>query len=96
MPSLNETFGMVYAESLIHGTPILYSSNTGFDGMFKNVGVAVNPHSVNSIVNGIDDILKNNKLYRNTINDLNMKNAFDIFNIDSARDNYLKALEKNI
>ena len=60
MPSLSESFGMVYAESLLNGTPILYSKDAmGFDGIFENVGVGVNPFSVESIADGIRNLIEN-------------------------------------
>lgn len=43
MPSITETFGLVYAEAMSQGLPVIYSKNQGFDGQFKNgeVGFAV-------------------------------------------------------
>ncbi len=35
MPSLNETFGLVYIESLSQGMPIIYSKGQGVDGYFE-------------------------------------------------------------
>jgi L-malate glycosyltransferase len=36
MPSFSESFGLVYAESLLNGTPILYSKGVvGFDGVLR-------------------------------------------------------------
>jgi L-malate glycosyltransferase len=32
MPSLRETFGLVYAEALSQGTPVVYTKGQGFDG----------------------------------------------------------------
>ena len=60
MPSFSETFGMVYAEALLNGTPILYSKDTGFDGLFDNVGVVVDPHSLVSIGEGLRKIVQKN------------------------------------
>src|SRR5699024_10936915 len=34
MPSLQETFGLVYAEAMSQGLPIVYSKGQGFDGQF--------------------------------------------------------------
>ena len=77
LPSLSESFGMVYAESLISGTPILYSKNRlGFDGFFEGVGPAVDAISIDSIKDGILDIVKNNRLYRERINQLNSEKCF--------------------
>jgi glycosyltransferase involved in cell wall biosynthesis len=45
MPSLQETFGVVYLEALSQGLPILHTKGEGVDGYFKgiNVAEAVNP-----------------------------------------------------
>jgi len=60
MPSIQETFGLVYAEALSQGIPVLYTRNEGIDGVFKeNIGVAVNPKSVESIADGLLKIIEN-------------------------------------
>ena len=43
MPSHTETFGLVYAEAMSQGLPVLYTAGQGFDGHFPNgtVGYAV-------------------------------------------------------
>lgn len=44
MPSHTETFGLVYAEAMSQGLPVLYTRGQGFDGHFPDgtVGYAVN------------------------------------------------------
>lgn len=44
MPSKVETFGLVYAEAMSQGLPVIYSKGQGFDGHFKDgeIGFAVN------------------------------------------------------
>jgi glycosyltransferase involved in cell wall biosynthesis len=56
MPSLRETFGLVYIEALSQGTPVLLSKGQGVDGYFPHGAVAhaVDPLSVDDIVRGID------------------------------------------
>jgi len=62
---------MVYAESLLNGTPILYSKGVlGFDGVFSGVGSAVDPWSVESIREGIREVLIKNENYRSNIRNL--------------------------
>lgn len=41
LPSLNETFGMVYVESLFAGVPVLYTAGTAVDRYLDGLGVAV-------------------------------------------------------
>lgn len=59
LPSFTETFGLVYAEALSQGLPIIYSKGQGFDEQFPNgfVGYSIDPKSVTSIEKGILDIV---------------------------------------
>src|SRR5690606_12821049 len=58
MPSIHETFGLVYIEALSQGLPVLYSKGQGIDGVFNStVGEAVNPHSVNDIQNKLKKMI---------------------------------------
>jgi len=41
LPAKNETFGMVYAEALLSGVPILYAQNSGIDGYVDDLDVGV-------------------------------------------------------
>lgn len=89
LPSLGESFGMVYAESLLNGTPILYSKDCmGFDGVFENVGPVVNSYSVQSIVQGIEDLIKNHEVYRENVNEMRAKGEFRIFSSEYIRNKY--------
>lgn len=47
MPSHTETFGLVYAEAMSQGLPVLYTRGQGFDGQFPDgtVGYSVDDHS---------------------------------------------------
>lgn len=51
MPSLTETFGLVYAEAMSQGLPVLYSKGQGFDGQFEEgvVGFSVDKNDSNDI-----------------------------------------------
>ena len=57
MPSLHETFGLVYAEAMTQGLPVIYTQGEGFDRQFEDgkVGYSVNPKSPEDIA---DKILK--------------------------------------
>ena len=59
MCSHSETFGLVYAECLSQGLPILYSRGTGFDGLYPNghVGFGVDSSSTKDISKGIKEII---------------------------------------
>lgn len=51
MPSFTETFGLVYAEALSQGLPVIYTKNQGFDKQFPDghVGFAIDPNSAYDI-----------------------------------------------
>lgn len=59
MPSFWETFGLVYAEAMSQGLPVIYTRGQGFDGWFADgeVGYAVSPDNVEEIAQRILDIL---------------------------------------
>jgi glycosyltransferase involved in cell wall biosynthesis len=61
MTSRRETFGLVYLEAMSQGLPIIYSRNTGIDGLFKDktVGYGVRPGSLSEMKEAIDRILLN-------------------------------------
>lgn len=58
LPSLNETFGMVYVEALFAGVPVLFTRGTGIDGYLDglDVGVAVRPRDANAVAAAILDL----------------------------------------
>lgn len=96
LPSFSETFGVVYAEALLSGVPILYSKETGFDGIFENVGIAVDPFSIESIAEGIQYIDKYNEQLHKNISDLQAAGAFEIFHRETVGLNYTKILNDNL
>jgi glycosyltransferase involved in cell wall biosynthesis len=60
LPSRRETFGLVYAEALSQGLPVLYTRGQGFDGQFEEglVGYAIDPDDPSGIADRVQDILK--------------------------------------
>jgi glycosyltransferase involved in cell wall biosynthesis len=94
LPSLMESFGMVYAESLLNTTPILYSKGVlGFEGVFNGVGPAVDPWSVRSIREGIRDILNENENYRKNIRELSKSGSINIFKPEHIGKIYNEAIK---
>lgn len=66
MPSINETFGLVYLEALSQNLPVLYTKGQGIDGLFDNkVGIAVNPLSVPEISDALKKMLLDDDYYCN-------------------------------
>ena len=60
MPSIHETFGLVYIEALSQNLPVLYTKGQGVDGLLpSSAGIAVNPYSIDDIANGLATLLTN-------------------------------------
>ena len=61
MPSLRETFGRVYIESITQGTPVVYTRGEGFDKLFPDgtVGYSADPKNVGEIVAAVRSIVDN-------------------------------------
>lgn len=61
LASLTETFGLVYAEALSQGLPIIYTKGQGFDGQFPEgkVGYHVDARSKRAIADGILKTISN-------------------------------------
>lgn len=60
MPSHHETFGLVYAEAMSQGLPVIYTRGQGFDGHFKDgqVGYSVSDTDVEDVVYAIEKCVK--------------------------------------
>lgn len=55
MPSITETFGLVYAEAMSQGLPVIYSRGQGFDKQFEEgkIGYSVSCYDYNEIAQKI-------------------------------------------
>lgn len=72
MPSINETFGLVYLEALSQNLPVLYTKGQGIDGLFDDtIGIGVNPLSVLEIKDALKAMLLNTDKYSNNCIDFN-------------------------
>ncbi|MDO5716091.1 MAG: glycosyltransferase, partial [Tissierellia bacterium] len=63
MPSLRETFGLVYVEAMSQGLPVIYTKGQGFDGQFPEgeIGYGVSPNREQEIIEKIYAIMMNYK-----------------------------------
>lgn len=67
MPSIHETFGLVYLEALSQNLPVLYTKHQGIDGLLHNsAGIGVNPLSVGEITNALRTLLSDKAYYSNS------------------------------
>lgn len=91
MPSKHETFGLVYAEAMSQGLPIIYTRGQGFDGQFSEgeVGYSVQYNSPEEIAERIKDILKNYEAISN-----NCIEKVDRFDWDRIAKEYVRLYGK--
>ena len=61
LPSITETFGLVYPEAMSQGLPLIYSKGQGFDGQFEEgkVGFHAGSRNAEEIADRIVDITGN-------------------------------------
>ena len=61
MPSFTESFGLVYAEAMSQGLPVIYSKGQGFDNQFPEgvVGYHVDSGSPDDVAEGIKAVIEN-------------------------------------
>ena len=97
LPSINQTeaFGMVQAEAMVAGTPVVASNLPGVRMPIKMTGMGkiVEPKDVNGIANAIEEVLKNKNSYSNLRLTKNAKNIFDLKKIYKFYENLVN--EKN-
>jgi len=72
MPSFTESFGLVYAEAMSQGLPVVYSEGQGFDNQFAEgtVGFHVSSNDPKSVADGIERVINSFEAIRDrtTIN----------------------------
>ncbi|WP_181346892.1 glycosyltransferase family 4 protein [Thalassobacillus sp. CUG 92003] len=74
MPSLKESFGLVYAEAMSQGTPVIYTKGEGFDENFTDgkVGFSINPLDHKDVANKIIKIIGSyDKISKDCIKNVN-------------------------
>lgn len=78
LPSIHETFGLVYAEALSRGVPVIYTKGQGFDGQFPDglVGYGVDADDSLELANKI--ITVKNELPRLSQNALDSCTKFQM------------------
>lgn len=93
MPSIFETFGMVYAEAMSQGLPIIYSRGQGFDQQFPDgeIGYSVDAENNEEIARAIFKIVENYSELSNRC--IKLVNKFDW---ESITEKYVHIYKANI
>jgi len=97
MPTLRESYGMVFAEALLAGVPILQTKGWGLHGLFvdADVGYAcANPRSCEEVAHGLVDLVANEERLKSNIARLQQQGAFDLLRREHIIEAYRAALER--
>ncbi|MFO0388907.1 MAG: glycosyltransferase family 4 protein [Alphaproteobacteria bacterium] len=93
-PSFSETYGLVFAEALFCGVPVLFSKGRAIDGYFdtSNIGYACNPTSAQDIAHGIDHIFTHENRLKESITAMQQNGSLDAIRRDHIIRHYRHVL----
>lgn len=94
LPSFTETYGLVYAEALFCGVPVMFSRGRAIDGYFdsRSIGYACDPGSVVDIAAGLDYMLENEKSLKEGIREMQIDGGLNVI----RRGNILSAYRQGL
>ena len=98
MPSLRETFGMVFVEALLAGCPIVYPSGRAVDGYLDGCGFAlpVPPRDVNAIADAIRTLIHDQDRRKDELARWQRSAAAAAFRRDAILDTYKRGLLRSV
>jgi glycosyltransferase involved in cell wall biosynthesis len=99
MPTLRESYGMVFAEALLAGVPILHTRGWGLHGLYRDADTGyacADPTSHHEVAHGIVTILANEETLKSRIAELQCSGALDILRRDGIVEAYRTALDRAV
>lgn len=96
LPSLRETYGMVFVESLFSGTPVVFPRGRAIDGILpeSDIGAGCNPSDVGDLARAIRYVLDNEAMLKRRLADVQKAGALDHLRLESIASRYRKILEE--
>ena len=97
VPSIHETFGLVYAEAMSQGVPVIYTRGQGFDGQYDEgeVGFSVDCFNENEIADCILKILSDYQNISDRCIDYAKRYSWQSI-AEKYKDTYLKCLREGV
>lgn len=97
VPSIHETFGLVYAEAMSQGVPVIYTRGQGFDGQYAEgeVGFSVDCFNENEIADCILKIMADYQIISDRCIDYAKRYSWQSI-AEKYKDIYLKCLRKGV
>ena len=98
LPSKEETFGLVFAEALFCGLPVLFNKNQAISGYFDAsvIGYACDPFNDDDIAAGIEHLLDHQETYKTNITAMQSDGSLDIFMRKSILNTYQEGLKEGL
>lgn len=96
LPSRRESYGLVYAEALFSGLPILYSKDRGIDGLLPpdKIGYRCDPLSIDDIAAGLEHLWTQQGVLKSSVAELQSSGGLDILRSGPIIKKYREALQK--
>ncbi|MGB7371036.1 glycosyltransferase [Erythrobacter sp.] len=96
LPSIRESFGLVFIEALFAGTPIIYPAGTAIDGYFDDADFAlsVNARSAVSIADAIERAVDNEAAMKLALSDWQQSDDAGRFSRERIAQVFSSGLEK--
>ncbi len=95
MPTLRETFGMVFVEALLCGLPVLHTRGWGIDGIYPDdtIGYAWDHSTQADLVAGLEYLITNETRLKQNLQSLASEGAFNQHKREVIVAQYRKVLE---
>lgn len=94
MPSLSESFGLVFIEALFSGIPIIYPTRTAIDGYFDrcDFAIPVDPRNPKAIADAMIHVTKHEEALKRSLAHWHKSEQARRFTRPSISDDYRRAL----